>query len=130
MTIHRSLKVDEEVWTRMIEKARDRGFTSTNAYLRHIIQEDLAGGTLEETEERLVSTISKLSATVQSLGTMHQASFATLWTLLELMVNTFPTRQGDAMTDQRMNELRVRIAGDVRGNRLIKELANGTQEPG
>src|SRR5262249_18452855 len=89
MMIHRSLKVEEDLWCRMEEKARVRGFTSTNAYLRHVIQEDLSGGTLEEAEERLVSTISKLSAHVQSIGAMHQASFATLWALLELFVSTF-----------------------------------------
>src|SRR5262249_51632976 len=128
MMIHRSLKVEEDVWCRMEEKARVRGFTSTNAYVRHIIQEDLSGGTLEEAEERLVSTISKLSAHVQSIGTMHQASFATLWALLELFVSTFPNDRPSYITDERLKELRVRIARDIRGNRLIKELANGQPE--
>jgi hypothetical protein len=128
MTVHRSLKIEESVWNAMRNKAMERGFTSTNAYLRHIIQEDLSGGGIEETEQRLVSTISKLSAHVQSVGTMHQASFATLWTLLEIMVNAFPSRQGNALADQRLNELRVRIAADVRGNKIFKEIANGAQE--
>lgn len=128
MMIHRSLKVEEDVWRRMEEKARHRGFTSTNAYLRHIIQEDLSGGTLEETEERLVSTISKLSSQVQSIGTMHQASFATLWALLELIVGAFPDNRPSHISDQRLKELRVRIAGDVRGNSLMKEFGNGTPE--
>src|SRR5262245_16673106 len=92
MMIHRSLKVEEDVWCRMEEKARVRGFTSTNAYLRHIIQEDLSGGTLEEAEERLVSTISKLSAHVQSVGTMHQASFATLGRFLNSLSPGLCTR--------------------------------------
>jgi len=128
MMIHRSLKVEPDVWDRMEEKARNRGFTSTNAYLRHIIQEDLSGGTLEETEERLVSTISKLSAQIQSIGTMHQASFATLWAMLELIVDAFPHERPSQISDQRLKELRVRIAADIRGNRLIRELSNGGAE--
>jgi len=124
MTIHRSLKIDPEIWTRMEQKARDRGFTSTNAYLRHVIQENLAEGTLEETEERLVATISKLSAHVQSIGTMHQASFATLWALLELIVSAFPNSRPSTISDQRLRELRVRIAGDVRGNQMLREIAH------
>jgi hypothetical protein len=114
--IHRSLKVQDELWRKMQEKARNRGFHSTNAYLRHVIQEDLAAGTLEETEERLVSTISKLSAQLQSLSTMHQASFATLWAMLEVIVDAFPTGQPSQLSEQRLRALRVRIAADVRGN--------------
>ena len=124
MIIHRSLKVQDELWRKMEEKARNRGFHSTNAYLRHVIQEDLAGGTLEETEDRLISTISKLSAQVQSLSTMHQASFATLWVLLEVVVGAFPAGQPSHLSDQRLQELRVRIAGDVRGN-CFTEFQNG-----
>ena len=108
----------------MQEKARNRGFHSTNAYLRHVIQEDLAAGTLEETEERLVSTISKLSAQVQGLSTMHQASFATLWALLEVIVDAFPTGQPSQLSEQRLRALRVRIAADVRGNSFT-EFQNG-----
>jgi hypothetical protein len=128
MMIHRSLKVEEDIWRRMEEKARKQGFTSTNSYLRHIIQEDLSGGTLEETEERLVSTISKLSAQIQSIGTMHQASFATLWAMLEVIVGAFPHERPSQISDQRLKELRVRIAGDIRGNYLIQELGNGAPE--
>ncbi|MCU1327841.1 MAG: hypothetical protein JWN34_3211 [Bryobacterales bacterium] len=128
MTVHRSLKVDDATWTAMETKARDRGFTSTSAYLRHLIQEDISGGSIEETEERLVSTISRLGAHVQSLGTMHQASFATLWTVLEVLVAAFPSRQGSPASEQRLNELRVRIAGDVRGNKLFKEIAHGQED--
>ena len=108
----------------MQEKARNRGFHSTNAYLRHVIQEDLAAGTLEETEERLVSTISKLSAQVQGLSTMHQASFATLWAMLEAIVCAFPIAQPSHLSDQRLRELRVRIAADVRANSFT-EFQNG-----
>ena len=105
----------------MAEKARNRGFHSTNAYLRHVIQEDLAAGTLEETEERLVSTISKLSAQVQGLSTMHQASFATLWAMLEAIVCAFPNAQPSHLSDQRLRELRVRIAADVRANSFTEQ---------
>ena len=124
MIIHRSLKVQDDLWHKMQEKARNRGFQSTNAYLRHVIQEDLAAGTLEETEERLVSTISKLSAQVQGLSTMHQASFATLWAMLEVLVGAFPISQPSPGSEQRLRELRVRIAGDVRANSFI-EFQNG-----
>ena len=122
--IHRSLKVQDVLWRKMQEKARNRGFHSTNAYLRHVIQEDLAAGTLEATEERLVSTISKLSAQVQSLSTMHQASFATLWAMLEVIVDAFPNDQPSHRSEQRLQELRVRIAGDIRGNSFT-EFQNG-----
>ena len=124
MIIHRSLKVQDDLWRRMEEKARNRGFQSTNAYLRHVIQEDLAAGTFEEAEERLVSTLSKLSAQVQGLSTMHQASFATLWAILEVIVEAFPTDQPSRLSEQRLRALRVRIAADVRGNSFT-EFQNG-----
>ncbi len=124
MNIHRSLKVQDELWRKMEEKARQRKFKSTNAYVRHVIMEDIGSKTIEDVEERLVSTISKLAAQIQSLSTMHQASFATLWAMLEVIVHAFPTAQSSHQSDQRIQELRIRIAGDV-GAKSSTEAANG-----
>ncbi len=124
MMIHRSLKVHDDLWRKMEAKARARGFKSTNAYLRYVLQEDLGAGTLEETEERLVSTISKVAAQAKSLATMHQASFASVWALLELFVTTFPAGQGSEHRERRLQELRVKIASDIRGQ-ILNEFQDG-----
>lgn len=128
MSIHRSIRIDEELWGQMKAKALEHRFETPSAYLLHIIKEDLKKGSLEQTEERLVSTISTLSRKVQTIGTAQQASFATLWKLLEIIVHAFPVRPGSAAGDQRMHELQVQIAGEVRGKGIYKEIADGNQE--
>lgn len=124
MIIHRSLKVQDDLWHKMEGKARDRGFKSTNAYLRYIIEEDIGAGTLEETEERIVSSLSKVAAQVQSLSTTGQVSFATLWALLEDFVAAIPADQSEELRERRIQELRKRIAGDVRGN-ILNDFQDG-----
>lgn len=127
MIIHRSLKVQDDLWHKMEGKARDRGFKSTNAYIRYIIEEDIGAGTLEETEERIVSTISKVAAKAEGLSTMHQVSFASLWALLEMFVGQFPPGQAEHLREQRLQDLRARIAGDVRGDSFM-EFQNGASK--
>ena len=125
MTIHRSIKVDADMWARMEARAQHRGYASTNGYIRALIQEDLSRGSTDEMEERLVTTISQLSARVQSLGTMHQASFATLWAVVEMILNGLPAARAGVTqaTEDRLKDVRKRIAGDIRRNAVLKEFS-------
>ena len=112
--IHRSLKVEEAQWQAMTARAKSQGFTSTNSYVRFLFAEAINAGTAEEAEDRIANTISRLSARVQSVGTMHQATFALLWGLCELQLG---------LSEERLRQLRERVAGHVRGNTLLKELS-------
>lgn len=124
MKVHRSLMVEKELWDAMESRADSRGFASTSSYLRFLVQEDLLNGSVDEMEERLVSSLSKVQSQVQSIGTMHQASFATIWALIEMVLHISPEVHAGvtAVNNERLAAVRLRIAKDVRGNVLLKGL--------
>ncbi len=122
--IQRSLKISEEMWNAIVAKSEEEGYESTSAYIRKLIQQDLTGKSLQELEDRMVATMSNVERRVQSVATAQQASFATTSVLLELVASIAPMMVRDATFEARMQQLWIRIAGDIRGGKY-KELVNG-----
>ena len=122
---HKSLRMQDQLWERAAARAVERGFVSTNEYIRFLIKEDLETQLgLEQLESSLVSSMSKLGARLTSLGTMNQALFAVLWELAELVLTGRPER--DQRTEEQMQQFRLRVARSIRGNSTMRTLLDET----
>lgn len=122
MKVHRSLRVEEELWKRAEERADVEGFTSTNQYLVHLLRSDIEQQMgLEQMEASIVSSISKIAARVTSLGTMNQALFAVVWGLVEEFMRTTPNMGAYSRdAERRIEQFRNKVAGEVRGHSFWK----------
>jgi hypothetical protein len=103
--VHRSIKLSAALWQQAVERADDRGFPSTNSYIRFLIKED-RDGAIEGLESRLAETVSQLAAQLKAIGEAQQATYATVWAILESVV------PGD-----RIEEVRRRIAEGLKAAR-------------
>jgi Arc/MetJ-type ribon-helix-helix transcriptional regulator len=129
--VHRSIRVGQEMWDSIEQKARDRHFESTQSYIRHVLQEDLEGKrSLDDLEDRLVASISKVAARVTSLGTMFQAIFAVVWEIAEEQIRCSPAMLGKSplFIEHSIAEFRQRVAGQIRKKPELKELMDGANE--
>ena len=80
------------------EAANKRGFTSPTAFIRHAVEQQLAGqaGELAGAEERLAASMEQVRREVFRLGRAQQALFAYVDSLTKVLLTCIPEPSGDA----------------------------------
>jgi len=98
-----SLSGEGHIWQRAIRFSKDtdrgtheaaerRGFSSPTAFIRHAVEQELAGHTerLATTDERLVAGIEQVKGEVVGLTRSQQALFALLDSLATILLTCIP----------------------------------------
>jgi hypothetical protein len=95
----RAIRFSETTDTEIQEAARNRGFSSPTAFIRHSVEQELSGRSEElvGAEERLVASIERVRQEVFRLGRAQQALFAFLDSLAKVVLTCLPEPSGEAM---------------------------------
>lgn len=99
------VKLPPELLSQVREAARQRGFTSANAFVRAAIANELKTGesALERTEQTIAASLNRAMKELRSLHTASQANFAITDGLVRLFLSCIPepdTRSRDAVRKQ------------------------------
>jgi hypothetical protein len=123
--IQQTIRVEQETWKAIVQKAKERKFQSTQSYVRHLFQEDLEGkNSIDDLEERIAASLGRIAGQVQSLGTMQQSSFALLSLLSEFLLRNIEDQAGSVDTQKRIDRFWELVSRDIRKNPKLKELTN------
>lgn len=99
------VKLPPELLSQVREAARQRGFTSANAFVRAAIANELKTGesALERTEQTIAASLNRAMKELRSLHTASQANFAVTDGLVRLFLSCIPepdSRSRDAVRKQ------------------------------
>jgi hypothetical protein len=88
----RAIRFSEATDRGIHEAAEKRGFSSPTAFIRHAVEQELAGHAeqLVTTEQRLVAGIEQVKGEVIGLGRSQQALFALLDSLAKILLTCIP----------------------------------------
>ena len=88
----RAIRFSEATDRGIHEATEKRGFSSPTAFIRHAVEQELAGHAeqLVTTEQRLVAGIEQVKGEVIGLGRSQQALFALLDSLAKILLTCIP----------------------------------------
>jgi len=88
----RAIRFSEATDRGIHEATEKRGFSSPTAFIRHAVEQELAGHAeqLATTEERLIAGIEQVMGEVIRLGRSQQALFALLDSLAKILLTCIP----------------------------------------
>ena len=95
----RSIRFSETTDKGIREAARKRGFSSPTAFIRHSVEQELAGRSEElvGAEERLAASTEQVRREVFRLGRAQQALFAFVDSLAKVLLTCVPEPGGEAV---------------------------------
>lgn len=95
----RAIRFSENTDKGIQDAARKRGFSSPTAFIRHSVEQELAGRKEElvGAEERLAASIEQVRREVFRLGRAQQALFAFVDSLAKILLTCVPEPGGEAM---------------------------------
>ena len=98
MRHQRTIRFSENIEKSIDEASRKRGVTSPTAFIRHAVKQELTSRDEDLTgaEERLAASIQQVRHDQFRLMRMHQALFAYVDTLTEILLTCVPEPPADA----------------------------------
>jgi hypothetical protein len=95
----RAIRFSEAINKGIQEAARERGFSSPTAFIRHSVEQQLSGRSEElfGAEERLAASTEQVRREVFRLGRAQQALFAFVDSLAKVLLTCVPEPSGEAM---------------------------------
>src|ERR1039458_6522956 len=95
----RAIRFSEATDRAIHEATEKRGFSSPTAFIRHAVEQELAGHAeqLVTTEQRLVAGIEQVKGEVIALGRSQQALFALVDSLAKILLTCIPEPAGESM---------------------------------
>ncbi|MGA2882402.1 MAG: hypothetical protein ABSG13_25895 [Bryobacteraceae bacterium] len=88
----RAIRFSEATDRGIHDATEKRGFSSPTAFIRHAVEQELAGDTeqLATTEERLVAGIEQVKGELLVLGRSQQALFALVDSVAKILLTCIP----------------------------------------
>lgn len=128
------VKLPPELLSQVREAARQRGFTSANAFVRAAIANELKTGesALERTEQTIAASLNRAMKELRSLHTASQASFAITDGLVRLFLSCIPepdSRSRDAVRKQAKLRYRRFIQSVAKNMTARNVIRLGTEDP-
>lgn len=98
MRYQRSIRFSERIVKEMDAASRERGFSSSTAFIRYAVEQELSGrqDALTGAEERIAATLEQVRHDQFRLMRMHQALFAFVDTLAKTFLTCMPEPPADA----------------------------------
>jgi hypothetical protein len=98
MRHQRTIRLSEDMDQAIQDVSRQRGFASPTVFIRHALDQELAGRkeALTGAEERLAASIQQIRGDQFRLMRMHQALFAYIDTLTKTLLTCVPEPPPDA----------------------------------
>lgn len=128
------VKLPPDLLSQVREAARQRGFTSANAFVRAAIANELKTGesALERTEQTIAASLNRAMRELRSLHTASQANFAISDGLVRLFLSCIPepdTRSRDAVRKQAKLRYRRFIQSVAKNMTARNVIRLGAEEP-
>ena len=128
------VKLPPELLSQVREAARERGFTSANAFVRAAIANELKIGesALERTEQTIAASLNRAMRELRSLHTASQANFAITDGLVRLFLSCIPepdSRSRDVVRKQAKLRYRRFIQSVAKNMTTRNAIRLGTEDP-
>lgn len=128
------VKLPPELLSQVREAARQRGFTSANAFVRAAIANELKTGesALERTEQTIAASLNRAMKELRSLHTASQANFAITDGLVRLFLSCIPepdSRTRDAVRKQAKLRYRRFVQSVAKNMTARNTIRLGAEEP-
>lgn len=128
-----TVRLPDDLSTKLQAEADKRGFDSPSAFVRHAIQSELRQGdsAVNQVEERIAATVNRLAKEVRSVHTAQLATFALVDAFVKVFLTCVPeppnemVDQAKARAKRRYEKFLISVAqgmaGDAKG--ALKELS-------
>ena len=92
------MRLSEATYKAVVQAAKARDYTSPSAFMRAAVEKELRGvdATLDESEQRIRTSLETYSKQVRRVSTGQQALFAYVDALAKVILSTLPDTDEDA----------------------------------